>query len=370
MGLTTSFYNTFGRYYSTSGTTGQADSAYYAAKNRRWRMDITAEQMATIVSEVGSASVRVYNRNYYNSEFTFYCVASKQSSWSSVLTEGNYFGQTETQSITPYPTWTEFNLDCSTCFQYAQENWPNEAWYLWVIWTKGGGDVAFIGYDNDTYADYRCPYFTITYATDFSSVTPYVFTTKATTISYPSAAMTAASSQNCIASASSQYSDSYAAWRAFDKSTSTNTWASARGVSEAWLMLQFPQKLYSISVIISNRADHSTLVNGPVSGTIQGSNDGSTFTDIGTFSGRDGATKGASSTITCSNETEGYTYVRIYTTNWDRTTASSSQTECCIGECAISGRDIPTAGGWKKCIPYVYEGAGSWVELTPTAYLK
>lgn len=184
MSLSVSFYNTYGIYYNSKGTSSTADASYYAANNRRWRMDITAEQMATVTSEVGNASVRVCNRNYYNSTFTFYCVASKESSYSSALTSGNYFGQTATQTITPYPAWSEFNLDCTTCFQYAQENWPGEAWYLWVVWTKGDDDVAFIGYDNDTYADYRCPYFIITYDTDFSSVTPYVFTKNATTISY------------------------------------------------------------------------------------------------------------------------------------------------------------------------------------------
>lgn len=178
MSLSTSFYNTGGTYYNSSGSSSAADSAYYAAKNRRWKMNITAAQMATVTSKVRKATVRVYNQTNYNSEFTFYCVASKQSAYSSALTSGNYFGQTATQSITPHPTWTEFNLDCTTCFQYAQQNWPGEAWYLWIVWSKGGSDVAFIGYDNSSYASYRCPYFTITYDTDFSSVTPYVFTTR------------------------------------------------------------------------------------------------------------------------------------------------------------------------------------------------
>lgn len=191
--------------------------------------------------------------------------------------------------------------------------------------------------------------------TGWQSAIPYVWTTDRTEYIYPEAAMTSANSQGCIASASSYYDeDDYPAWRAFDYSTSTNTWASARGVSEAWLMLKMPRKLYGVAVTICNRSDHATLVNGPTSGIIQGSNDGIDFYNLATFSGRDGATKGAYEEYYCNETNNGFSYIRIYVTEWDRTTASSKQTECCIGDCHIRGFDLPMSGGWKSASSKVF----------------
>lgn len=190
--------------------------------------------------------------------------------------------------------------------------------------------------------------------TGWQSAVPYVWTTDATAYTYPKGAMTSATSAECTASASSEYSSNYPAWRAFDDSTSTKAWASSRDVDEAWLILQLPRKLCNITMTITNRADHDTLVNGPISGFIQGSNDGSTWTDLKFFYGRDGATKAASSTHSCDNNV-GYSLLRIYTTNWDLTTGSSSQNECCIGECSVSGYDVsPTLGGWKLASSKVF----------------
>lgn len=183
-----------------------------------------------------------------------------------------------------------------------------------------------------------------------------------TPVTRPNGAMTAATSKDCTASSSSNYSTDFPAWRAFDDSVTTNTWASQRGVTSAWLLLKMPEKLYDITVTLTNRQDHATLSNGPISGTIQGSNDGTNFTNIKSFSGRDGKTKGASSSIACGNTTTGYQWIRIYTENWDKT-SDTSKTECCIGDCSISGYLYPTAGNyWRQCIIKRWDGS-DWVQV-------
>ncbi len=147
----------------------------------------------------------------------------------------------------------------------------------------------------------------------------------------PAAAMTSASSQGCVASASSENSTSYAAWKAFNKSNSdAYGWASKQVDSNKWIQLKMDVALTNITVTIANRAGSSSIVNGIVSGTIQGSNDGSTWVNLCTISGRDGATVGKASIHECSNETA-YSYIRI------KSASSTNNSYVAVGEITIKG---------------------------------
>lgn len=147
----------------------------------------------------------------------------------------------------------------------------------------------------------------------------------------PAAAMTSASSQGCVASASTENSSSYAAWKAFNKSNSdAYGWASKEIDSNKWIQLKMDVALKNITVTIRNRSGAASLVNGIVSGTIMGSNDGSTWTTLCTISGRDGATIGKSSTHECNNQTA-YSYVRI------KVTSSTNNSYVAVGEIEIKG---------------------------------
>lgn len=179
----------------------------------------------------------------------------------------------------------------------------------------------------------------------------YVWTTARSLLNYPENAMTSNTSQSCIATASSVYSSSYPIWRAFDKSTTTVPWASSRNETNAWIQLQMPSALYDIAITITNRNDRADNIRGPIAGIILGSNDGSNFTQIGSFSDRDGSTRAASSTITCYNSTVGYSYVKVQMSDWY---PSGSHTYCAIGELGISGYTNPSTGGWVKVTPYVW----------------
>ena len=146
----------------------------------------------------------------------------------------------------------------------------------------------------------------------------------------PAAAMTSASSQGCIASASSENSTSYTAWKAFDKSSSNAYgWASKQTDTNKWIQLKMDVALKDITVTITNRTRDS-LVNGIKAGSILGSNDGSTWTTLCTISGRDGAKSNSSTTHACNNETP-YSYVRI------KITSSSNETYAAVGEITIKG---------------------------------
>lgn len=147
----------------------------------------------------------------------------------------------------------------------------------------------------------------------------------------PAAAMTSNSSQGCEVTASSVYSSSYAAYKAFDKTYANQYgWASAYGEADEWIQIRLDVALRNISVTIINRTFE--YVNGPQSGTIQGSNDGETWEDIAAFEGRNGDTSGYKSVHECSNSDMAYSYVRI---NCRR----EGGTMIAIGEIYIEGEE-------------------------------
>lgn len=364
------FYNTGGAYYSADNSRVVAEQHYYASKNRKWIMNITAAQMALIPSgsEIEQVTVRMYNQSNWNSTFSFYAVASKETSVGTAFVEGNYFGKTATQSCVLHPTWSEYFFDVTSCFQYAQTNWPRQAWNLWFYWTAGSSEgTPLIGYNNTTYANWRCPYFTITTKGGPTAATAYVWSTTRHEVEYPAAAMTSTSSQSCVASASSTYSSSYPVWRCFDNSTSSAAWASSASATGPWVKLKCPNKIYSVTVDIINRGDRSDNIRGPIDGVIEGSNDDSTWTEIGSFSGRDGATMKAQTTHTCTNHTVGYQYIRVRMTDWY---PSGSHTYCAIGEINIRGYDMSTNGGWVQATPYLANSSGVYTAVSGTYIME
>lgn len=366
------FYNTYGYYYSSSNSRVEAESHYYASKNRKWLMYMYPAQTSLIKGKVKKATVRMYNQQNYNSTFKFYAVASKSAAVGTAFTEGNYFGKTATQSCVLHPQWSEYNFDVTTCFQYAQENWPGEQWYLWFYWTAGSSDgTALIGYNNTSYADYRCPYFTIE-TEDSGSYIPdengkptllnsYVWKTSNPTVYYyPETAMTSNSSAGCTTTASSTYNANYPAWQTFNKDYSGNCWASTAADTERWIQITIPKPLYNIKIRIIN----PTGTNGPISGIIYGSNNGgSSLTQIGSFSGRS-ATAGSHSLITCNNTNTAYNTIRVKCTE----AGAISLNNVAIGELLIIGTDVGTTNGtWVKAEALVWKTSNAKTYTYPAA---
>lgn len=134
--------------------------------------------------------------------------------------------------------------------------------------------------------------------------------TDLTYITYPAAAMTSNSSQNCVASASSVYSaSSFPVYYAFDNERKV-AWAAKSDDAAPWIQLQMPQALKKISVKVYSWDTTNKYKGDPISGTVMGSNDGALWTTIGTYSGWAAGSGGLLGEVICDNS-EAYSYVRL-----------------------------------------------------------
>ena len=117
----------------------------------------------------------------------------------------------------------------------------------------------------------------------------------------------------CVLTASSEYSGDYQMEYAFN-GHANNYWACAASDTQRWVQVQLPYALRNMSVkITSPQGSAVTTDNVPVSGAFQGSNDGSSWAVLGSYSGR-GATAGSVSTHALNNAS-GYKYLRISITS-------------------------------------------------------
>ena len=132
-----------------------------------------------------------------------------------------------------------------------------------------------------------------------------------TIVKRPVSPLTSNTGGPCKASASTEYSGSYPAYKAFNGSFDSS-WASATSDSAPWLQLQMDVALANMEVSIYGRS--SRYIHNPTAGTIKGSNDGTTWTDIGSFSGWSESAQGKLlGAVQCEHDTA-YKYVRIVIT--------------------------------------------------------
>jgi len=96
--------------------------------------------------------------------------------------------------------------------------------------------------------------------------------------------MTAASEAGCIVSASSADTTTYAALKGFSLSP-TEYWVSSLADPDRWIQMQMPGGRTNIVLYICNHNAAATYP-GVKAGTFYGSNDGSTWDELGTFSDR------------------------------------------------------------------------------------
>ena len=112
--------------------------------------------------------------------------------------------------------------------------------------------------------------------------------------------------------ANSEYSSTYAAWKAFDgiKNSNSNYWhASAADPVPGWLTFYNPEKLNVTNIALTNYTYSGLGV--PTSGTIYGSDDNSTWTELKTWTNSN-VTAGATWNIDLSSNTSFYKYHKIY----------------------------------------------------------
>lgn len=125
--------------------------------------------------------------------------------------------------------------------------------------------------------------------------------------------LTTGNEQGCIITASSEYSGNYPAEYAFNGRAGDH-WACTDADTQRWIQAQMPYALRNIIVTLTNPKDsggtlQTNAVNIPTVGTFLGSNDGSSWTQIGSFSGRTTA-EGEATTHALANSS-GYKYLRV-----------------------------------------------------------
>ena len=197
--------------------------------------------------------------------------------------------------------------------------------YKWLLHVSTEGAATFSRYSTSSYASASAgtwlPFQAIWIASDYEGPLR---------VQRPASAMTANSSAGCVASASSVYhTTSYPAWKAFDFNESTG-WASQSSDGNAWLQLEMDVALKNIVVQVYAR--ETSYIFNPVAGQILGSNDGSAWTEIGSFSGWNGGQSGGLlGEVSCGNETA-YRYVRLSVSQ-----RTSANTYVAVGYMRITG---------------------------------
>ncbi|WP_418465404.1 DUF859 family phage minor structural protein [Faecousia sp.] len=150
-------------------------------------------------------------------------------------------------------------------------------------------------------------------------------------VTIPPGSMTGENAYGCAVTASGAYttSNSYRPLNAFDRNLSS-IWAS-NASGARWLQLEMPVALTNIVVEVY---EQSGVVLHPVAGTVQGSNDGADWTEIGNFANWNTVGMGADGllgTISCGNSTA-YRYVRL------NITACVNNQQCDVAEMRVRGK--------------------------------
>jgi hypothetical protein len=156
----------------------------------------------------------------------------------------------------------------------------------------------------------------------------------------PTSAMTSNTAPSpYVADRSSRYGPKYEAFKAFNNAIdgTYDAWvADSTDQTNPWIQLKMDTGLKSIYIVLKNRV-RGSLVNGVKSATIYGSDNGSTLTQIGTISGRNGASSGLVTTHYCNNHNDSYQYVRLVVHDWDRR-GQSTDRYLAVGEIEVYGK--------------------------------
>lgn len=126
--------------------------------------------------------------------------------------------------------------------------------------------------------------------------------------------LTAAVGQDgCVISSSSEFSSAYYNVYAFGGSVDGRYWACTAADAERWIQVQMPYKLKNMIVRLTNPiGGGSEAQYMPVAGTFQGSNNGTAWTQIGTFADRPATVGGVTEHVL--NNAVAYKYLRVQIT--------------------------------------------------------
>lgn len=115
-----------------------------------------------------------------------------------------------------------------------------------------------------------------------------------------------------VVTSSSKFSTSYEPWNVFSKTNTgeKDSWISESGKTSGWIQidLNVPTKVNKMKLVARNYSDSSSM--SPNTFSLQGSNDGVTFTPIQQFTGQTGWSSNSSKEYTLNNTVE-YRYYRL-----------------------------------------------------------
>ena len=142
------------------------------------------------------------------------------------------------------------------------------------------------------------------------------------------------SEQNCVITSSSIFSNLYTREYAFNGLTA-DYWACLNNDADRWIQVRMPYALRNMTVtLVSPQGSAVRTNNIPVSGSFQGSNNGSTWAILGNYAGR--STAAGSTTTHSLNHSTGYRYLRVKVTS----PGSSSGTWTGFGDIRIEGEVV------------------------------
>lgn len=125
-----------------------------------------------------------------------------------------------------------------------------------------------------------------------------------------------------VASASSQYSDSYAPWKAFT-GTITNEydcWHAANNTTAGTIQYKFNNPICIKKMVMLNR--NYNYIGSPKDFKIQGSNDGTNWTDLGSYTNTNNTASARTEYEILNNNNNYYLYIRLNITSVNSTDGS------------------------------------------------
>ena len=167
-----------GRYYSSSGSSSEADSHFYYSSNRAFRMDFNAPTIDKKTISIKSAILRVYINTANSATLTIgYSYSTSFDNRKSLLAKitGISMG-TKTGSKT---------IDITSIVQAYCRDGQTGKFYLWAYGTGGSSSNSnFRGFNPSSSYSSQRPYITLTYDTsrariytdgEWKTAVPYVY---------------------------------------------------------------------------------------------------------------------------------------------------------------------------------------------------
>ena len=285
------------------------------------------EQEPFVVSVSSATSGNAYNM--YDRVNSTYCQGQlSEGQWTTTIDMGSPVIIKGVQIRSGATSWNQAPTTFKVQGKVSGGSWTDIAYYTLGIdyWSSRENHLGSFELDNDTAYQYYRLLVLSTPQASYVMITELGWTTELRTnpINYYTEeylvpVMSSNSQSGYVASAKSYYNNEHAPWRAFDRSTNSNTdvWASANtdktdgsGNCDVWLQIEMPTAKVANRINLVAQPGDTLKLRAPKNFKLQGRNNGSDWTDIFTASETSSYTD---KTWEFSNTTA-YSYYRLYIT--------------------------------------------------------